>query len=175
MARQDTIRRKSADKQHATILLAEDNADDVLLMKLAFKRAGLNNPIHVVTSGMDAIEYLKGAVDAKSSGCPAPLLISLDIDMPLANGFEVLNWIRSQPRLDEVPVVVVSQTAHGKNANRAVQLGARSYLVKPGSFEGLVQMMKTFKTLVDQVERTPGKERPQTLRPRLRQSRAARP
>ena len=174
MARRDTPRGTTADRRHATILLAEDNADDVLLMKLAFKKAGLNNPIHVVTSGMDAIEYLKGAVDAKSTGCPAPLLISLDIDMPLANGFEVLNWIRSQPRLDEVPVVVVSQTPHGKQANRAVQLGARSYLVKPSSFEGLVGMMKIFKTLVDQVEKSPGEEKRPTLRPRPRQSRPAR-
>jgi CheY-like chemotaxis protein len=139
----------------AIILLAEDDPDDVLLMKLAFRRAGLTNPVHVVTSGEDAIEYLKGALEAKSSGWPVPLLISLDINMPFATGFEVLDWIRAQHALDEVPVVVMSQSDRGKDANRAVQLGARSYLVKPACFDGLVGMMRIFKSLVEQVEHGP--------------------
>ena len=143
----------------AIILVAEDDADDVLLLKLAFKKAGLSNPVHVVTAGSEAIEYLKGALEAKSSGCPAPLLISLDINMPGGTGFEVLNWIRHQPGLDEVPVVVMSQSDQGKDANRAIQLGALSYLVKPASFDGLVGMMRIFKSLVAQVEKGSG-ERP---------------
>jgi two-component system response regulator len=140
---------------HATILLAEDSIDDVLLMKLAFKKAGLTNPVHVVATGTEAVEYLKGAIEAKSSGSPVPLLISLDIGMPMGTGFEVLNWIRMQPALDEVPVVVLSQSDEGKDANRAIQLGARSYLVKPASFDGLVGMIRIFKSLIDQVESRP--------------------
>jgi len=136
----------------AVILLAEDNADDVLLMKLAFRKAGLHNPVHVVTTGTEAVEYLRGALQARCSGSLVPLLISLDINMPMGTGFEVLNWIRQQPALDQVPVVVLSQSDQGKDANRAVQLGARSYLVKPSSFDGLVGMMRIFKTLVEQVE-----------------------
>ena len=136
----------------AVILLAEDNPDDVFLMKLAFRKAGLNNPIHVVTTGTETVEYLRGALEAKCSGSLVPLLISLDINMPMGTGFEVLNWIRQQPALDGVPVVVLSQSAQGKDANRAIQLGARSYLVKPSSFEGLVGMMRIFKTLLEQVE-----------------------
>ena len=139
----------------AIILLADDDSDDVLLMKLAFKKADLSNPVHVVTAGSEAIEYLKGALEAKSCGCPVPLLISLDINMPQGTGFEVLDWIRQQPALDEVPVVVMSQSDQGKDANRAIQLGARSYLVKPASFDGLVGMMRIFKSLVEQVERGP--------------------
>lgn len=137
----------------AIILLAEDNADDVLLMKMAFRKAGLTNSVHVVSSGAEVIEYLKGALDAKSSGSPVPLLISLDINMPMGTGFEVLKWIRHQPGLDGVAVVVVSQSEEGKDANRAVQLGAKSYLVKPSSFDGLVGMMQIFKSLVEQVEK----------------------
>lgn len=134
--------------------MAEDNADDVLLMKLAFRKAGLDNPIHVVMSGSEAIEYLKGALQAKTSGSRIPLLISLDINMPQVSGHDVLNWIRSQPPLDSVPVVVVSQSDEGRDANRAVQLGARSYLVKPSSFQDLVEMMKVFKSLLLQVEQS---------------------
>ena len=142
----------AATAARAIILLAEDNPDDVLLMKLAFRRAGLNNPIHVVTTGTEAVEYLRGALEARCSGSLVPLLISLDINMPLGTGFEVLNWIRQQPALDGVPVVVLSQSDQGKDANRAIQLGARSYLVKPSSFEGLVGMMRIFKSLLEQVE-----------------------
>jgi two-component system response regulator len=144
----------------AIILLAEDDEDDVLLMRLAFRKAGLTNPVHVVATGAEAIEYLMGAIEAKSSGSPTPLLISLDIDMPMVTGFDVLNWIRTQPALDEVPVVVLSQSDQGKDANRAIQLGARSYLVKPASFDGLVGMIRIFRSLVEQVESRPSSGRP---------------
>ena len=145
----------SPPSSQTIILLADDDPDDVLLMKLAFAKAGLSNPVHVVTAGSEAIEYLKGALEAKSCGCQVPLLISLDINMPQGTGFEVLDWIRRQPGLDEVPVVVMSQSDQGKDANRAIQLGALSYLVKPASFDGLVGMMRIFKSLVEQVEKRP--------------------
>lgn len=143
---------ESSGPPHAIILLAEDDTDDVLLMRLAFRKAGLTNPVHVVATGAEAIDYLMGAIEAKSTGSPAPLLISLDINMPMMTGFEVLNWIRTQPALDEVPVVVLSQSDQGKDANRAIQLGARSYLVKPASFDGLVGIIRIFRTLIEQVE-----------------------
>jgi CheY-like chemotaxis protein len=146
---------ESSAPAQAIILLAEDDTDDVLLMRLAFRKAGLTNPVHVVATGAEAIDYLMGAIEAKSTGSPAPLLISLDINMPMMTGFEVLNWIRTQPALDEVPVVVLSQSDQGKDANRAIQLGARSYLVKPASFDGLVGIIRIFKTLVEQVESGP--------------------
>jgi len=138
---------------HATILLADDNPDDVELMKQAFHRAGLSNPVHVVSNGQEAIEYLKGAIEAKSSGYAIPLLISLDIRMPLLNGLEVLSWIKEQPALKGIPVLIVSQSEDRPAINRASHLGANSYLVKPGSFAGLVAMMETFKTILDSVER----------------------
>src|SRR5438309_5256244 len=92
----------------AIILLADDEADDVSLMKRALNRAGLANPVHVVSDGVEAVEYLKGAVEAKSSGSEIPLLICLDLRMPLMSGFEVLAWIREQPNLKGVPVVILS-------------------------------------------------------------------
>src|SRR5262245_34634426 len=123
---------------HATILLADDNPDDVDLMKCAFQRAGLANPVHVVSNGQEAVEYLKGAIEAKSSGYPIPLLISLDIGMPMLSGLEVLRWIKKQPQLREIPVLVVSQSDDTPKINHATHLGANSYLVKPANFDDLV-------------------------------------
>jgi CheY-like chemotaxis protein len=136
----------------AIILLADDNPDDVELMKQAFLRAGLFNPVHVVSNGAEAIEYLKGALEAKSSGYAIPLLISLDIHMPVFNGLEVLNWIKAQPELTEIPVLIVSQSEERPDINRASHLGANAYLVKPANFDGLVAMMETFKTMVGRLE-----------------------
>jgi CheY-like chemotaxis protein len=137
----------------AFILLAEDNEDDVLLMKRALGRAGLVNPVHVVNDGAEAIEYLKGAVEARSSGSEIPLLICLDLNMPTMNGFDVLGWIREQPNLRGVPVVIISQSDNRPDINRATHLGANSYLVKPANFDGLVSMMATVKQMLGAVER----------------------
>ena len=138
--------------RQAIILLAEDNQDDVILMKRALQRAGLMNPIHVVEDGSEAIDYLKGAVDAKSSGYPIPLLICLDINMPRMDGFQVLRWIREQKALEEIPVVIISQSENKPDINRATHLGANSYLVKPANFDGLVKMMSTVRQILQTVE-----------------------
>jgi len=136
----------------ATILLAEDNADDVVLMKLAFKKAGLTNPVHVVSNGSEAIEYLKGALEAKSTGCAIPLLISLDLAMPICNGFEVLAWIKKKPELECVPVLILSQSERARDINRAINLGANKYVVKPANFQGLVGIIGIFKKILERVE-----------------------
>jgi CheY-like chemotaxis protein len=137
---------------HAIILLAEDNANDVLLMKRALQKAGLANPVHVVNDGLEAVEYLKGAVEAKTSGYSLPLLICLDLNMPVLSGFEVLSWIHDQPNLAGIPVVILSQSDNRPDINRATHLGANSYLVKPANFDGLVKMMGTVKQMLGVVE-----------------------
>lgn len=152
----------------ATILLAEDNSDDVVLMKLAFKKAGLSNPVHVVSDGAEAIEYLKGAVEAKSTGCAIPLLISLDLKMPICNGFEVLRWIREQPALKNVPVLILSASETPKDVNRANNLGANAYLVKPANFQGLVNIMGIFQRILTQVENGTSEPPPRTRKPAAR-------
>lgn len=128
--------------QTAAILLVEDDENDVLLMRRALQRARLANPLHVVTDGDDAIAYLSGKREfADRDMFPVPLLVLLDLKLPTRSGFEVIEWIRRQSDLRDLPVVVLTSSTEQPDVRKAYSLGANSYLVKPAHFEDLVQMM----------------------------------
>src|SRR6516164_1910746 len=118
------------------ILLVEDNQDDVLLVRRAFERAGVGEGIRSVPSGMEAIAYLEGAFPY-SDRCkyPMPDMVLLDIKMPGTDGFEVLRWIRQRRELLDLRVVMLTSSDEIRDVNRAYQLGANSFLVKPLDFE----------------------------------------
>src|SRR5205809_3546545 len=116
----------------AGILVAEDLPDDVLILKHAFAKAGINAPLHFVTDGQEAVEYLKGEqMFADRSSYPLPALLLLDLNMPRLNGFDVLKWVRGQAGLCRLPIVVFTSSEQPRDVNRAYELGANSYLVKP--------------------------------------------
>lgn len=128
--------------QEATILLVEDDENDILLMKRAFNRARLANPLKVVQDGDEAIDYLSGnGIYRDREQYPLPLMVLLDLRMPKKDGFQVLAWIRSQPEFETLPVVVLTSSAEQPDALQAFKLGANSYLVKPAQFDDLVQLM----------------------------------
>ena len=132
-------------REESTILLVEDDPNDVILIKRAFEKAKIANPITVVRDGEEAIEYLDrcGPDEAKA---PIPILILLDLRLPRKSGFEVLEHMRGMENaVCRVPVVVLTSSKHTSDINRAYELGANSYLVKPISFDGLVDMVDTLK------------------------------
>jgi CheY-like chemotaxis protein len=132
----------SAAKVHP-LLLAEDDENDVFFMQRAFKQAKIANPLLRVKDGEEAIAYLQGeGAFADRKEFPLPCLILLDLKMPRRNGFEVISWVRSQPVLKRLPIVVLTSSKEDPDINRAYELGASTYLVKPVKFEGLVEMMK---------------------------------
>ena len=91
------------------ILQVEDSEDDVFMMKRVLKKAGVENPVHVAWNGQDAVDYLAAALDpGRSAGHQLPFLILLDLKLPYRDGFEVLEWIRTQPRLADVMVVMLT-------------------------------------------------------------------
>ena len=126
-----------------TSLLVEDNPDDVLLMKRAFSKAGLANPLQVVEDGALAVAYLAGEGPyADRTVHPLPVLVLLDLKLPRKSGLEVLQWVRQQPGLKRLRVVILTSSNQRADINQAHELGANSYLVKPGTFDSLVEMVK---------------------------------
>jgi CheY-like chemotaxis protein len=135
-------------REMGTILLAEDNANDVLLTRLALQKARLVNPLVVVRDGEDAINYLSGKdVYADRSQYPFPFLLLLDLNMPKLDGFQVLEWLRQQSFRPNLSVAISTDSDNGPDVRRAYELGADSYLIKPPNSEtllALVQRLKAF-------------------------------
>lgn len=125
------------------ILLVEDDPNDVLLIRRAFAKANLANPLHVVGDGDAAVAYLSGAAPyGDRERHPMPVLVLLDLKLPRKSGLEVLQWMRGQADLKRLPVVVLTSSREGTDINRAYDLGVNSYLVKPVGFDALLEMVK---------------------------------
>ena len=129
--------------EKGTVLLAEDDPDDVLLTQLAFEKACLVNPLQVVRDGEEAITYLKGEGQyADRQRFPLPILLLLDLKMPKATGFEVLEWLATQSGLATLPVAIMTSSDHDPDAARAYELGADSYLTKPPDPAALLALVQ---------------------------------
>jgi len=130
-----------------TILIVEDNPTDVMLIRRALARLKIANPVQVVADGDRAVDYLSGHDDyADRMQFPLPALILLDLKLPRRSGLEVLEWLRRQEGLRRVPVVMLTSSRQSDDVNRAYDLGANSYLVKPVEFDGLQEMLGTINT-----------------------------
>lgn len=128
----------------APILLVEDNADDVLLIRRAFSKAGLLNRLEAVADGEAALAYLgRQGGYADDAQFPMPALVILDLKLPRKGGLEVLAWIRAQPATALTPVVVLTSSNEDRDVQRAYELGANSYLLKPVQFGDLLKLIET--------------------------------
>lgn len=115
------------------ILLVEDSADDAQLIARAFERVGVQNPVRRLHNGEEAMTYLAGIGKyADRVQNPIPAVILLDLNLPKFNGYQLMVWLRTQPELKRIPVVVLTESQDAASINRAYDAGANSYLVKPG-------------------------------------------
>src|SRR5262245_8374290 len=122
------------------ILVAEDEADDAFLLERAFARAGIKATIQLARDGQEAVDYLRGSKPSTDRQAqPLPVLVLLDLKMPRLDGFDVLEWLRQQPGLRRLSVVVFSSSNEPRDINRAYDLGANSYAVKPVDPASLVE------------------------------------
>jgi CheY-like chemotaxis protein len=126
-----------------TILLVEDNPRDVLLIQRAFRKANVTVPLQVVEDGEVAVRYLSGEEPyTDRDRYPLPVLILLDLKLPRKSGAEVLAWLRQQPALKRLPVVVLTSSKEYADINHIYDLGGNAYIVKPVAFDNLVEIVK---------------------------------
>ncbi len=129
--------------ERSVILLAEDREDDIVLIRNAFSRANIRNPLFVVRDGEEATAYLRGAGKySRRDEFPLPDLLLLDLKMPGMDGFEVLRWIRQQPGFSQLRVLVLTSSNQMRDVNQAYQLGANSFLVKPNDFDDFTELSR---------------------------------
>ncbi|MGO2563975.1 MAG: response regulator [Pseudoalteromonas nigrifaciens] len=126
-----------------TILMADDDEDDRLLTQDALTESRVLNELHFVEDGVELLEYLerKGKFEQKDTS-PRPGLILLDLNMPRMDGREALQAIKANPCLKGIPVVILTTSKQEEDMVKGYDLGAASYITKPVTFDGLVELMK---------------------------------
>jgi CheY-like chemotaxis protein len=128
------------------ILQVEDEANDVFLLQRAFRQAGITNPVRVATDGQMAIDYLSGAGPfGNRNDHPLPSLVLLDLKLPRKSGREVLQWIRAQPALRRMVVIVFTSGQYIGDVGLAYDLGANSFVIKPVDFTQYVTVARLLK------------------------------
>jgi CheY-like chemotaxis protein len=134
----------SINIEEKPILIVEDNAADVVLIRRVLEKVRLANPLQIVSHGDAAVDYLAGqGMYADRKRFPLPILILLDLELPRRSGIQVLQWLRQQPGLQHIPVTILTLSQQDRDVNAAYDIGITSYLVKPIHLDGLLQLLKT--------------------------------
>ena len=126
-----------------TILIAEDDADDRLLAQEALNESRLVNEVHFVEDGEELLDYLRHSGQYATAAAPRPGVILLDLNMPRKDGREALTELKKDKDLRRIPVVVMTTSKAEEDILRSYDLGVNSFIVKPVTFEGLVEVMRT--------------------------------
>lgn len=131
-----------------SILVAEDDPNERFLLQRAFAKAGVQVALQFLEDGQQVVDFLSGKppFESRAKSFP-PALLLLDLKMPGKDGFEVLEWLRLQPQLSNLPVMVLSSSSLSGDMVRARALGARHYLVKPSTFKDLVRLARNLEVL----------------------------
>ena len=133
------------------ILVVDDCEADILLLERALKKSGLNYPIQSVPGGLEALAYLNGDPPFHDrTRYPLPLLVLLDARMPIFDGFEVIAWIRKNPELADLAVVMLTGSNQIEDANKAYQLGASSFFVKAMDFANSAELFRAVERVIAQ-------------------------
>ncbi|MBS1251654.1 MAG: Response regulator rcp1 [Anaerolineales bacterium] len=132
-------------RERATILLAEDDPVDVMAVQRAFKQNRITNSLYVVGDGEEALAFLRHEGDfSDPASSPRPGLILLDLKMPRMGGLELLQIVKSDPDLRDIPIVVLTTSAEESDIETSFQNGVAGYIVKPVTFEKFAEAITIF-------------------------------
>jgi CheY-like chemotaxis protein len=129
-----------------TILMADDDADDRMLAEDAMRESRLGNMFRCVEDGQELMDYLTHTGKYTHADAPRPGLILLDLNMPRKDGRQALHEIKSDPDLRRIPVVILTTSKTEEDVVRSYDLGANSFISKPVTFDGLVEIVRTLGT-----------------------------
>jgi CheY-like chemotaxis protein len=138
-----------------SILLVEDNDDDIIIIERVFKKVKLANDIHVVRNGHDAIDYIYHRGKYEGTERHAPGMILLDISMPGMNGFDLLKKLKADPKTKSIPVVMLTSSGRDEDIMKSYENGACSYITKPLEFGDFVNAIRNFEIYWSLVSRIP--------------------
>ena len=144
------------DSRAITILMAEDDADDRVLARDAMRESRSVNRLRFVEDGQELMDYLTRSGTYAKCEAPRPGLILLDLNMPRKDGREALREIKNDPDLRHIPVVVLTTSKTDEDVARAYDLGANSFITKPVTFDGLVEIVRTIDKYWFQIVELPG-------------------
>jgi CheY-like chemotaxis protein len=126
-----------------TILLTEDDENDVFFFRRALLKASSNFSVQIARDGREALDYLGGIGKfSDRAQYPVPSVVFLDLKLPYVHGLEVLKWIREQPSLKKLPVFILTSSSEDRDRRRAEELGAKAYFVKPPTREMVLEAMQ---------------------------------
>jgi CheY-like chemotaxis protein len=125
------------------VLLIDDSPNDVILTRRALEHYKLANDIIVLRDGAEALDYFYHRGDYASRNSADPIVVLLDIKMPKVDGIEVLRTMKSDPKLQPIPVVMLTSSREGPDVDECYRLGANAYVVKPVDFQQFTEAIRT--------------------------------
>lgn len=127
------------------LLIIEDSEDDIFFIERIFRQLRARCELRFARDGIEAVEYLSGKGRFKDrTEYPMPSIILMDLKMPRRNGFEVLEWMQTQPEISLIPTIVVTSSTLQEDVTKAYRLGANAVMNKPVDKDSLLQMLKSF-------------------------------
>lgn len=149
-----------SSRESVTILMADDDLDDCLLVKEAFEENHLGNELYFVQDGEALLDYLcRRGRYSDPAVSPRPGLILLDLNMPRKDGRQALREIRADPALQCIPIIILTTSKEDREVSRSYALGANSFITKPVSFEGLVEIVRAIGRYWLELVRLPGENK----------------
>lgn len=141
------------DRKPFVILMAEDNEHDIIATKRAWEKYKISNPLYIVTNGEECLDYLyhRGKYSEPSSS-PAPGVVLLDIRMPRMDGLTVLEHIRKDKKLHNLPVVILTTSQEESDRMKSYDTGANAYIIKPVGFSNFAEALKKINLFWELVE-----------------------
>jgi CheY-like chemotaxis protein len=144
------------DASQTAILFIEDDPNDQILVRRAFNKCGIMNQLYCIDNGDSAVEILSNSQGDSSAGAQVQAgLVLLDLKLPRRSGLEVLEWIRGRPSLRRMPTVILTSSRQQEDIDRAYDLGANSYLVKPVDLHEFTELIRSVVTYWLQINQPP--------------------